>query len=139
MRINLLTLTALTILSTTTITLGANASCLSSNMYGYSHAYGTCTQNRTTSPKNVCEVSRDTTEIKNILFISNVAWDYPDHRTPSEKLSVAVQSAFNVLVLGTDSNCYKSEVEAESNRSEQIESYKKDGWLIREPGIGDDY
>jgi hypothetical protein len=131
MRRNLLTLTALTILSTATITLGASASCDSTNTYGYMWVYGTCTQNRTTSPKNVCEVSRDTTEIHNVLFISSLVYYEPNHRYPSDRFFDKVQSQHNISIVGTNSNCYRSSFEAETELGYQTDSYRQDNFIIK--------
>ena len=129
---------AMTLAALFVIATGAYGGCDEKNRSGYIYVYASCTQDRVTSPENICEVSRDVIKIKNVLFISEVVHDANDGRFPSNRFFDETQIQHNISMNGSDSFCYETRSEAEDNRRAQIADYKREDYVIRRVNMRDD-
>ncbi len=99
---------------------------------GYLYVWASCTQKLSSSPKNICQVSRDTKKkIKNIAFYSNVIVDEGGNgRYPGSQFFKKVQIQHNVSKNGSESHCYKTRAEAEDSLDEYLAHRKRSGYKL---------
>jgi hypothetical protein len=96
---------------------------------GYAYVWSSCVQDRTSNPKNVCEVHKDAESTQIVGFYSRVVYAKEFEFIGGDFFD-EIQIQYDVTANGRESSCYRHRDEAEKSLRSLMAEHKRSGYKI---------
>lgn len=113
----------------------ANAGCEETGKSGWMYVWATCTETVSDNPQNTCEVTEDS---KNRLFYTDIVFDTPNGKFPSEAFWETMYKDHGIHLTGTDSKCFLTKGDAKWDRDEFVADHLRRYYNTTGVSLSDD-